>query len=369
MKSMFFTKVTAVVVLIAAMGLVGAGGLIYRNQAAEPTKVSLDDVLSAWRKRDARVHSLSFAWDVLQFTAGAFQNRLDVLDLNGRQGPPEPDRSFAINRRFVSDGRGRMRFEECGPTWSARQAAIIPKTSARIFDGHREQILIEHGELDFPSANFRKGTAKQSYNGQAFFPLLLVYRAVHDAIGVVETKSLVVEKKTEIVNKHVIVVLTDRHRVAVDPTRDIVRSVWVDPARDFVPVQYTESIDGSVRTFVKIDYSKDAELGWVPQSWTMILTNEKGETDRSEEAKVTKYSINRELPESEFTLNLPTGTWVSDRDTKEDYILRANGKRRPILPGEFNGANYEQLLHSEPTKRPIKPPTKRRKVQQKCGPT
>jgi len=291
-----------------------------------------------------------------------------VLDLNGRQGPPEPDRSFAINRRFVSDGRGRMRFEECGPQWSARQAAIRPKTSARIFDGHREQILIEHGELDFPSANFRKGTAKQSYNGQAFFPLLLVYRAVHDAIGVVETKSLVVEKKTEIFNKHVIVVLTDAHRELVDPRLEIVRSVWVDPARDFVPVQYTESKNGSVRIVVKIDYSKDAELGWVPQSWTMILMNEKGETDRSEAAKVTKYSINRELPESEFTLTLPTGTWVSDRDTQEDYILRANGKRRPILPGEFNGSNYEELLRTEPTKRPIKPPTKRRKVQKNCGP-
>ncbi len=56
------------------------------------------------------------------------------------------------------------------------------------------------------------------------------------------------------------------------------------------------------------------------------------------------------------------GTWVHDADTKEEYLLRANGKR-PVLPGEFNGRNYDELLRSEPTEPRIKPPAKRRAEQ------
>jgi RNA polymerase sigma factor (sigma-70 family) len=382
MKSMFFAKVTAVAVLVGAIGLVAAGGLLYRNQAAERTKVSLEDVLAAWRKRDARVRGVSFKWDVRRFTAGAFQNRLNVLDLNGREGAPEPDRSFKLNRRFVSDGRERMRFEECGPERFVRQATTKVRTCIRIFDGHRDQIFIEHGNLDFPTANYRNGTAKEAYNGLPFLPFQLVYRGVQDPVfsgegksPVIEKRSPVVEKRTEVVDKHVTVVLTFAYQVTFPATparasltTEIVRTVWVDPARDFVPVQYTDSNDGFVRTFLKIDYLKDAELGWVPQSWTISLLDKKGETDQSEDAKVTKYSINPKIPESEFTLSLPVGTWVQDSDSKEEYLLRANGKR-PVLPGEFNGHNYKELLRTEPPKQPIKRPARRRKVEQNSGPT
>jgi RNA polymerase sigma factor (sigma-70 family) len=384
MKSMFFAKVTAVAVLVGAIGLVAAGGLLYRNQAAERTKVSLEDVLAAWRKRDARVRGISFKWDVRRFTAGAFQNRLNVLDLDGKQGPPEPDRSFVINRRFVSDGRERMRFEECGPERFVRQATTKVRTCIRIFDGHRDQIFIEHGNLDFPTANYKNGTAKEAYNGLPFLPLQLVYRGVQDPVyttdgkskdPVVEKRDPVIEKRTEVVDKHVTVVLTFAYQVTFPATparaaltTEIVRTVWVDPARDYVPVQYTDSNDGFVRTLLKIDYLKDAELGWVPQSWTTILMDKKGETDQSEDAKVTKYSINPKVPESEFTLSLPVGTWVQDSDSKEEYLLRANGKR-PVLPGEFNGHNYEELLRTEPTKPPIKPPARRHRVKQNSDPT
>jgi len=35
----------------------------------------------------------------------------------------------------------------------------------------------------------------------------------------------------------------------------------------------------------------------------------------------------------------------------ENYILRANGEKRPVLPGEYNGKNYQELLESEPKKK------------------
>ena len=46
-------------------------------------------------------------------------------------------------------------------------------------------------------------------------------------------------------------------------------------------------------------------------------------------------------------VRLPMGTWVENAIRGETYILREDG-RRPVLPGEFNGANYLDLLHSDP---------------------
>jgi hypothetical protein len=44
----------------------------------------------------------------------------------------------------------------------------------------------------------------------------------------------------------------------------------------------------------------------------------------------------------------PIGTWSQNYTTKESCILLEGGKKRPIKPGEFNGKNYDELLHSEP---------------------
>jgi RNA polymerase sigma factor (sigma-70 family) len=385
MKSILFTKLTAIAVLIGALGLVAAGGLLYRNQAAEHTKVTLEDVLSAWRKRDARVRSMSFKWDSQQFTGSAALKRGHMLDHNGLEGPPEADRTSNVCYRFVSDGRGRMRFEERGQAWLSNQTPNKVRTFTDVFDGHREQVFLEHASIDFPNANFKNKKAEEVvYNRLPLLPLQLVYRGVQDPVydtdgkgkdPVVEKRWPVVGKRTEVVDKHVAVVLTFAYQVTFPATpargpltTEIVRSVWVDPARDFVPLQYTETTHGFVRTFVRIAYTKDADLGWVPQSWTTSLLDKQGDTEMSEAAQVTKYSINSEVAETEFTLKLPLGTWVTDSDTKEVYLLRANGKR-PILPGEFNGHNYEELLRTEPTKRPIQPPPRRRRVEQKFGPT
>jgi hypothetical protein len=47
-------------------------------------------------------------------------------------------------------------------------------------------------------------------------------------------------------------------------------------------------------------------------------------------------------------LDLSGGVYVSDSTNGQQYILRPDGTKRPLLKGEFNGHNYDELLKTEP---------------------
>jgi hypothetical protein len=86
----------------------------------------------------------------------------------------------------------------------------------------------------------------------------------------------------------------------------------------------------------------------VPTAWTTGLFGRADSIAQGWQTTSVKYKLNETIPDSTFQLSYPPGTWVRDYITNETYILLEGGKKRPILPGEFDGKNYEELLHSKP---------------------
>lgn len=65
-------------------------------------------------------------------------------------------------------------------------------------------------------------------------------------------------------------------------------------------------------------------------------------------AKVTRYEINVPIPRTEFQLVFPAGTWVNDRVTKCDYLVRAPNHRRIITKEEMDAcATYAEVSKTE----------------------
>jgi hypothetical protein len=48
------------------------------------------------------------------------------------------------------------------------------------------------------------------------------------------------------------------------------------------------------------------------------------------------------VPNSAFDVKTPSGTLVVDKSIGS-YILFENGRKREILPGEYNGTNIEEI--------------------------
>jgi hypothetical protein len=123
--------------------------------------------------------------------------------------------------------------------------------------------------------------------------------------------------------------------------------LWVDPAKTFVPVRYTELKNGAVTRVVEISYALDAHHGWLPSGWKNEMGNADGSKIFSDSVKVTRFSLNEEIPETTFQLKLPPNTWAQSSIFRTSYITREDGTTRDVVLGEYNGKNFEEIKRTE----------------------
>jgi hypothetical protein len=120
--------------------------------------------------------------------------------------------------------------------------------------------------------------------------------------------------------------------------------VWVDPARDYLPVRYYEMRGQAVLRFIEIEYLFDKGNGWVPKSWK---DNSSSIDNYASTITVDRYKINTPIPASAFELTPVAGAVVSDYSTNQFYVNREDDKRT-IAPGEWKGGQtYQQILNSD----------------------
>jgi hypothetical protein len=85
---------------------------------------------------------------------------------------------------------------------------------------------------------------------------------------------------------------------------------------------------------------------WVPSSSTAILGRADSANRMTSRYLFTQCDILPSVDPSEFVLDFPAGSWITDDVEDTEYIVRAGGGKRIILPSE-NHAGYEALLHTE----------------------
>jgi hypothetical protein len=62
---------------------------------------------------------------------------------------------------------------------------------------------------------------------------------------------------------------------------------------------------------------------------------------------MTSAEFNVDIGPVSFTIAFPPGSRMSDERSREEWIIKANGEKRPILRGDI-GATYEQMINSDP---------------------
>jgi hypothetical protein len=130
--------------------------------------------------------------------------------------------------------------------------------------------------------------------------------------------------------------------------------VTVDPARESVPVSYVEEFGGNVHMVLSIEFRQDETEGWIPKGWTARTLSPAGRLMNASRGEVSHCSINQPIPEKDFEIVFPSGTWVIEQtETKgvsKTYLVLENGAKRYLSDAEANMANYENLMH--PSKLP-----------------
>jgi hypothetical protein len=347
----FSVRPLATALVIAQVLVSAAGGATAARPEAKPT---IESVLQAWDQRQKQVQSFRFSWEATQWYDGAFLP-------SAHSGPPAEGLpasvSYDTRTTFVMDAQGRTRIERLDASWHTALKKLVPVPSINVCDGGIHRLLAPEGPtipLDGAGLipiGFIDRDIVMSKRTMDLLPVWLVFRPFDERIRPSDRKKLVLTEDQGVADGRTCLILRQADQI-----------IWVDPKRSFIPLRVCRTarfvtaekvvLEDCVMFQVEIHYAQDKESSWIPSSWRIEHFSGIGNVVASTTARVAAYKINSPIPEAAFQLPFLPGTWVNDRIKNESYILREGGKHRPVLPGEFNGKNYEQIRDSEPPVRP-----------------
>jgi hypothetical protein len=318
---MFLRRRSLATMLMLLLGITPFG--LQGLQAADSTvtKAALE---SGLKEREAYFRRVSIAWR---------QQRVRELDThNSPQNSEDPTDATTIDdREFILDA-GRWRYSRSGPELIPSEGRVADGSTTVVWNGTTEKMylavgptsktgsikastrrLIDQGDLRAIALSFRPYTwLRESFGNN--YKLLTTPGVIGDATCVV----------------------VERARANLRAT------VWFDVHRSFLPLRYTSESGGRPRTSVDIEYTRDVSGAWVPQSWNVMLAP----GDLSSASVRLPVGVNNRS-DNLFAYNFPVDTWVSDHRTGEEFIVRGNDEKRPVLESELmRGVTYNELLNS-----------------------
>jgi hypothetical protein len=295
---------------------------------ADDGSINTEIVIQKWQEHEQKIKSFDFRWDGVRFDSGTIGN---TWQKKPGQTINQPESTYPTKRRLVVDSRGRLRFEDDGTTWEFDKAEFKPKSTIKSFDGGIQTNFSDQGALGFPNLFENKAPTNGGAIDFRMIALQLALRPIDDGRGIFALDKLSPTEETAVVENNPVVILNHKKG-----------TVWIDPTKDCVPVRYTRQRGGTLDCLVEISYTYDKEHGWLPNSWK--CTNFSGGAVLfSDAGTVNRYSINQEIPDSEFNITTPEGTWVHNLIGKESYVTVKKSGRRDVLKGEYNGRNIEEI--------------------------
>ena len=264
-------------------------------QQQETAAITLDTIVGKWKERDKQIESFVFVCDGEHF---------EVASMIARRASPQdnvPDDVSHRHRRFVLSKDGRNRFEEDGSEWVPDKKAYGSKRTIQVFDGESSNIIFLEDHHETPLAFINRRTGDTFGKDLRNSPIRMALCPFRKGIGEFSPDALVLTDERATIDHQELIVLKSGSK-----------KLWVDPAKDFLPVKREDEFGGFVRRVMEISYAQDKTYGWIPSAWTTSLLNQEGKITWRDTATVSEFSINKPIDDSEFNLALPAGTSVTN---------------------------------------------------------
>ncbi len=129
------------------------------------------------------------------------------------------------------------------------------------------------------------------------------------------------------------------------------RTLWLDPRLDYAVVKGTHTAKGTVLEKFRVSHHEPgADDQAILKGWDieLALRGQKKPFLIIECSSVESQEHAPVFSDDYFRPAFPTGTWVVDHRTGENYIQREGGQRRDITEEELSrGIGYRRLLNTE----------------------
>lgn len=309
--------------------------------AGEPT---VDDILKVWKTRANSTRSIRAEWHVkLTVAEGAYVAPKGAAATDGAAvrypSAPAQTANYDLPFRLLAAGE-RVKAELSDVILNPNSGMGIRKWMWA-FDGKERRALSQPHVNPFPGGSRSKTLSDLDTNSMYLIPLLAVLRPLSPVAGPIRelaNNMTLVRGETTVSGRLV-------HYLRQDSKSSLSGSLWVDTERDFVPVRFIQSYKG--KSLCQVDFLdyRQTDFGWIPWRWTAIVLGRDGRINKSSEARVRVLEVNKVIDDSEFEINFPVGTWVTDEFEEKEYLVLEDEKKRTITADDLVNRSYESMMN------------------------
>jgi len=305
----------------------------------------LDEIHASWQKRTNSIKSFRYECRLEELLAKASRNLPAHRRAKKNQLPAEVPNVDAVLQRIVTCSMAgeKIAYSEDGEEWDDSTNRIRAGTYKVAFDARNYRQLVTgstasqpkvaQGELaDKNNSGALASSLTLNVNQTAFW----LWYSANDWLerrGYPPSTCKVNERRD----------FRDGRECVVASLRTSVPSAWkmmlyLDPVRDYLPLQMVLENDGIVRCDLSIQYAKDEKVGWRVSAWKDESFGKTGANDKSVSVEVTHFLVNEPLDDDLFTFEFPEGTQFQETSAAAPtkyYVALASGGRKEIAKREF----------------------------------
>lgn len=308
--------------------------IIFSQQSLLADDVSVESVRSAWDRRRALLRSF-------EYKCKLEEERIVPLD-EGRpdnpfggsvdDGKPKIAPTLRTDMTFAVSG-DKMALTVTGDWWSYDTAATVPREFRVVFDGMQNRQLLSGGSIAFGEFNEQPKPSGHLVVGVNQTPIWLASDPEkHLELYGCDLNKFQIHKESANYEGHVCVVLSfarSRHWFGL---------IYVDPARDYVPIFFNDAYDGVIQGEVAIEYAPHKTCGYVVARWKKKQFHLSGRIENSVKGEVIGCKINESIPDSTFKLDFPVGAHILKREgDKRTYFVQLPGGKLRQVPESEHG--------------------------------
>lgn len=302
----------------------------------------LAEVRAAWSQREAATTAIRLSWTFAEMTPKGAINHLPRREKDDGKPRPPTDATHKGKTSLLLRGLdSRYTCEKM--IWSESKSDFQSIRVDSAFGRNRATTLWNFEQQKYPSGTITKAKRNAQCNELMTWAPCIAVRGTN----------------SELMNRDGLDAFTTARRMTLEGSNVIELTqprtelrgeikLWVSPQSGFSAVRYeVRRPNGEVGQRVVVTPRLHPSGIWLPETWVSSVYIEK-KLMNAVSATMTSAETNLGLTDENFRIEFPVGTKVEDMtgDKPIEYLVRAEGNRRMILPSEV-AAKYEELAATE----------------------
>ncbi|MGC1272099.1 MAG: hypothetical protein WBC44_00220 [Planctomycetaceae bacterium] len=282
-----------------------------QSDAADPTAI-----WEAFRHRQAAAETAKVVWSK--------QRMIPAARMRARSQEVAPadigDLESPSHRSELILAGERVRYETSVSSFRGEDnGTLVPRISA--YDGERIRSLT-NGDFGGDEGV----TAFDEWGNVHLIGPVFNLRPLHPEAFGPDPNAWLLEDRPAVVAGRPCLVIARRQQSG------ILNRVYLDPARDYVPLRYESTVDGRLSVRADMRYERTEAPTWMPSSWTSTFY--RSSTSENELEEVT---LGLKVPDETFMIAFPVGAEVvvadgkrgSDDRVERRYVVAEKGELIP----------------------------------------